>query len=168
MTQALRAWSSRPCCARISSRRRVSSSPCFTRNCRSLVILRGSLDGSRRMSTLRATARKEASTLRTFGARTGGPGCHRVQTTTHDSPSEMSLASPVTMLRDARLVRGRARALESAVLMSGAELSAILPENFRCKSELMIRGFESRRQKGRLASHFTAPTHTCLGPDEVV
>ncbi len=120
------------------------------------------------MSTLRATARKEASTLRTFGALTGGPGCHRVQTTTHDTPNEMSLVSPVATLRGALLVRARTRALESAVLMSGAELSAILPENFRCKSELMIRGFACRQQKYRLASHFAAHTHTRLGRDEVV
>jgi hypothetical protein len=71
--------------------------------------------------------------LRTFGARTGGPGCHRVQTSTHETPTEMSPASPVAMLRCRGLRLEQPAAVESTDIMSGAELSAILPENFRAR-----------------------------------
>ena len=85
------------------------------------------------MSKLRATAREKHRCFRTLGARTGGPGCHRVQTSTHETPNEMSPASPVAMLRCRGLGLERPGAVESTDIMFGAELSAFLAENFTVK-----------------------------------
>jgi hypothetical protein len=85
------------------------------------------------MSTLRATAREKHRCFRTLGARTGGPGCHRVQTSTHETPNEMSPASPVAMHGCRGFGLEWPAVVESPDIMSGAELSANIAENFGVK-----------------------------------
>jgi hypothetical protein len=85
--------------------------------------------------------------LRTFGARTGGPGCHRVQTSTHETPTESLPASPVAMLRCRGLALEQPGAVESPDIMSGAELSAILAENFRTRIRIDLPWFRNLKAK---------------------